>query len=127
MTDHDFTHEPNLLDAQLAFEHWRVNRESARQPTPLRLKTLAVNLLVNHSRALVCKTININSTTLKDWINQAKAPSQFVTLPTEEHSPKQSQTHELKIVLPNGVHVHASHSYSATELLCAVSALAHHS
>lgn len=127
MTDDDLTHEPDLLDAQLAFEHWRANRESAREPTPLRLKTVAVNLLVHHSRALICKTININSMTLKDWVKQAKAPSQFVTLPPDEHSPILSQTQTLKIVFPNGVHVQASHSYSATELLSAVNALAYHS
>ena len=127
MPDYDFTHEPDLLDAQLAFEHWRANRESAREPTPLRLKTLAVNLLVHHSRALICKTININSMTLKDWVKQAKAPSQFVTLPADEKAVKSNQTHTLKIVFPNGVHVQADHSYSVTELLSAVNALAHHS
>lgn len=124
----DSHHEASLLEAQLAFEHWRANRASRRTGTPAHLKALAIDLLQRHPRSVVCKTLALNSTALKRWAEpeQAGGGEDFVTLPEPVAALEKVHPHELRIILPNGVQVHATHSYTATELLAAVNALGSH-
>ena len=65
MSHPDSSDETTLLDTQLAFEHWRTHRTSARHATPKRLKNMAVALLEHHPKSLVCKTLSLNHVVLK--------------------------------------------------------------
>ena len=67
MNDPHPEHEPSLLDVQLAFEHWRLERSSSRQPTPSHLRTLTVVMLEKHKPFTICKALSVNSSVLKKW------------------------------------------------------------
>ena len=56
-------HEPSLIDGQVAFEHWRLDRRK-RQPTPKHLRSLAVALLEQSLPFTICKALGVDGTAL---------------------------------------------------------------
>lgn len=124
---------PDVIDVQLAFEHWRKHR-TRREHTPVHLRKLAVQLLESNSCGRVCKALAINSATLKQWVDEpdqrrensltngfiALAPSSTpIPKPelTQEPHRSESDSITLNITLPNGVELTAEHRCSFTQLL----------
>lgn len=106
------------------FAQWRASGDS-KYRTPLHLQQQAVALLEHHPKSLICKSLNIPYSTVKQWVLQiaqsdAVTASQhdtattstdnagFIQLPTaqcpqsESISDEQSQLTPLRITLPNG-------------------------
>lgn len=121
------SHEPSLIDVQVAFEHWRSMR-TLRQPTPEHLRSLAAALLKDHVPFTICKALGVNSSALKQWASQAPKTitTSFVALP-EEPQPTVENTKVLDpavlISLPNGVQISVRQGFSLTQVLAAASSL----
>jgi len=121
--------EPSLIDVQLAFEHWRLDRASPRSGTPEHLRTLAVGLLKNHRPSVVYKTLGLNSSTLKQWatIECKASTTTFVSLP--DNPPQPGFTNPLAvepailISLPNGVQVSVREGAALDHVLAVASLL----
>ena len=127
MKHSDSLHEPSLIDVQVAFEHWRLDRRK-RQPTPKHLRSLAVSLLEQHLPFTICKALGVNGTALKRWAKEETLVSQtpFVVLPEEPPARIAGATRAepaLLIKLPNGVQVSLMPGFSLYEALTAASAV----
>lgn len=120
-------HEPSLIDVQVAFEHWRLDRRK-RQPTTKHLRSLAVALLGKHLPFTICKALGVNGTALKQWANEEPVVSQtpFVVLPEAPPAEVPDATvgePALLIKLPNGVQVSLMPGFSLRGALAAASAV----
>lgn len=120
-------HPPSLIDAQVAFEHWRAQR-THRQPTPGHLRSLAVALLDQHIPFTICKALGVNGSALKQWAKEEPVACQtsFVALPEEtKHVVPDvvDRNPELSITLPNGVQLSIASGVSLHEALAAASSV----
>lgn len=117
---------PTLLDAQIAFEHWRTHRSTQRETTPAHLRQLAIGLLNEHSAGKIQKALGLGAAALKQWSTPAQLPTdsprEFVPLPHEQPKTKQ-QADVDSIELPNGVRVTLSGRLPLSQVLQAASEL----
>ena len=129
MNDSHPVHEPSLLDVQLAFEHWRLERTSCREPTPSYLQALAIALLKQHKPFTICKALGVNSKVLKRWAMDDSSDEDqldFVALPDEQEAIATGTTltdPAVLIRLPNGVEIDIMSGISLTHVLAAASSL----
>ena len=129
MNDSHPVHEPSLLDVQLAFEHWRLERSSSRQPTPNHLRSLAVALLEQHIPFTICKALDVNSAVLKQWaLDDSCGEDQraFVTLPVEPEAMATKTVitgSTVLIRLPNGVEIDVLSGFSLNQVLSVANSL----
>lgn len=117
---------PTLLDAQIAFEHWRTHRSTRREPTPEHLRQLAIGLLDEYSPGKIQKALGLGAASLKQWSTLAQLPTEnsqgFVLLPDEQPKTKQRAGVDT-IELPNGVRVTLSGRLPLSQVLQVASEL----
>jgi transposase-like protein len=109
---------PTITTVSESFAQWRASGNKRRY-TPDQLQQQTVSLLQQHSKSLLCKSLNVSYSALNQWIlrwpvgntTSATPPaSGFVPLPAETPAPlathalsdDQNRTTELRITLPNG-------------------------
>lgn len=67
------------------FTHWRTNRKSKIEKTPLSLIEHAVSLTQVHSRSQIQKRLGISGSQMSKWLQQTPQPNMsFVALPLVE-------------------------------------------
>ena len=125
------THQPSLVDVQLAYEQWRSTR-TVRGATPARLRAMAARLLSDHSPAAVCDALGVNATALKQWAEQTATEhhrpiADFVPLPVpdepEHKTSINDDSNQFIIHLPNGIQVSTHSSCNLAYVLATANAL----
>jgi hypothetical protein len=119
---------PTITTVSESFAQWRASGNKRRY-TPDQLQQQTVSLLQQHSKSLLCKSLNVSYSALNQWISRwppgnATSATQpaigFVPLPADSSEPlaahavsdDQDRTAELRITLPSGTVLNTTVSMS---------------